>query len=409
MGMASDGRSVWVLGRTAAAGRLLLVRVEASTSSVTDVFEVGSVRWGHPVLTPAATRGSAWLPSGTGSVYRFRPGANEADQVTFAEPDGTSLAVPLEERVEAADGSLWLAAFPLGGPCCDPDLYRVDPLTGSAIAHLEDAVQIVAAGAAFAWALGENVLGNRPELIRVDTETNATAPIGVLRFLWVDLTVAGRAVWASSPEDATIVRLDPVSGEETGRIRVGRAPAALAAGGGAVWAALPGAGTVIRYDLETGRRQRIEVGGIPGDLAFARGSTWVAVRPLTTEEWIGRAGAICSAANAKFEAAVSQLDLDGAEWNLGVMQAFHEAAAGFSDEALAELRALPQPPDRVWADEFYSLLEQTIDVLRQVAVAAAAGDAERVEELSSERVDLTHRKDGRFGPGLWGCPVSLPA
>jgi streptogramin lyase len=75
----------------------------------------------------------------------------------------------------------------------------------------------------------------------------------VLGLPWVDLTVADGAVWASSPENAAIVRLDPVSGDETKRVRLGRAPGALAAGSGAVWAALPDVGAVARYDLETGR------------------------------------------------------------------------------------------------------------------------------------------------------------
>jgi serine/threonine-protein kinase len=408
--MASDGRSVWVLGQKAPPDGLHLIRVDAATNAVTDVFEAGLLRWRIQAPGLAAWRGSAWLGGDDGSVYRLGRGDRTAETVAFGEPgEGWISPVP-DGGLVAAAGSLWVAAFP-PGPCClpPPDLYRVDPATGEVVAHIADATQVVAGGRGFVWALGENVLGNRPELIRIDTRTNATAPIGVLEFPWADVTVAAGAVWASDPEDSAIVRLDPVSGEERARIRLGGTPGSLAAGGGAVWAVLPEAGAVVRYDLNTGGIDRIDVGGVAGDVVVARGSVWVAVQPLATEEWIGRAGAICSEANDRFEAAIADLDLDSSPWSLEVMQAYHKAAARFSGEALAELRPLPRPADRAWAADLYSLFEQTIDVLRQVAVAAAAGDAVRAEELSWRRVDLTHQKDGRFGPGLYGCPVSLPA
>ena len=74
----------------------------------------------------------------------------------------------------------------------------------------------------------------------------------------------------------TIARLDPMTGAELQRVRVGPRPGALAAGGGAVWAALSDGG-VARYDIAADRLQRIDVGGTPGDLVFAAGSVWVAV------------------------------------------------------------------------------------------------------------------------------------
>ena len=131
---------------------------------------------------------------------------------------------------------------------------------------------------------------------------------------------------------------------------------------------------------------------------------------LTRAEYIAQADAICQAATDRFDAAVPELDgteLDGTE--LEVAAAWSEAAARFSEEALAELRALPPPKaHRARLNEFYSLLEKQTDVLRQVAAAASAGDTARVETLGLERIRLTHQKDS-LEPGLQWCPVALPA
>jgi hypothetical protein len=270
------------------------------------------------------------------------------------------------------------------------------------------------------WAFGGDRLV-RIDTVPIDTEIYATAPIGPLGFQWSDFTVAAGAVWASSPEGGTIRRLDPLTGKERERIRVGREPGALAAGAGAVWAAISRDGTVARYDIATGRVETIDVGGTPNDLVYARGSVWVAVdelaasvNPLTRAQYIARASAICDAASGRFHAAEEELGLPG----LGFedIEAWNEAAARFSEEAIAELRALPPPKaDRAGFIEFYSLLEQQTSVLHQTAEAAWNHDATLAEELDKRRVELIHRrvelihhKDG-FEPDLQGCPVDLPA
>ncbi len=65
-------------------------------------------------------------------------------------------------------------------------------------------------------------------------------------------------------------------------------------------------------------------------------------------------------------------------------------------EALAQLRAIPQPEaDRALLEEgYYEVLEQEIYTLREYAVAAAAGDIAREFLLGSERVHLTHQRNG---------------
>jgi serine/threonine-protein kinase len=269
--LASDGRFVWLLGGEDGTERL--VRIDAAANGGTAIFDAARLGEGEAAL--AAVRGGVWLNGEQGTAYRLARGASAAELVTFADPGGGDLNF-VGGQVAAAD-SLWVSAFP-PGPCCTfpPDLYRVDPVTGNVIARIDGAQEVVAAGPGFVWALGEHVLGNRPELVRVDTETHTTVPIGVLDFSWVDLAVADGSVWASSPEDATIVRLDPLTGEVRERIGVGGVPVALAAGGGAVWAAIL-TGAVARYDIGTGEIQTFDIGGIPTSLVFAAGSVWVAV------------------------------------------------------------------------------------------------------------------------------------
>jgi hypothetical protein len=127
--------------------------------------------------------------------------------------------------------------------------------------------------------------------------------------------------------------------------------------------------------------------------------------------YVARADAICTAANIRFEAAQPGPST-GAAWS--------EAAARASEEALAKLRALRAPAgERAWVSEIYLLMERQTDVLHQIAAAASAGHATRVQVLSQKRIRLTHQKDElvRDLTSLWGvppnalyaCPISLPA
>jgi hypothetical protein len=70
------------------------------------------------------------------------------------------------------------------------------------------------------------------------------------------------------------------------------------------------------------------------------------------------------------------------------------------------MRAQPAPDTaRGLFNEFYRLVEQTVDIHRQTAAAASAGDTALVETLGLARIELTHKTD-QF---LMLCPVELPA
>jgi hypothetical protein len=75
--------------------------------------------------------------------------------------------------------------------------------------------------------------------------------------------------------------------------------------------------------------------------------------------------------------------------------AFYSAVAEAEADMLAQLRALPleTEADRATMGAFVPLAKRMIELHRQQAEAAAAGDHKRLNELLGERVDLTHRMD----------------
>jgi hypothetical protein len=140
----------------------------------------------------------------------------------------------------------------------------------------------------------------------------------------------------------------------------------------------------------------------PVALCSHRGGTQNSVKSLTRAGYRARATAICDAASNR----LGFVDLGEPKQAL--------KAARIDEEALAELRALPQPKaDRALLEEaFYSVVEKEIDVLREATAATSAGDTPRAYLLGEERVHLTHQRDlfaSGYGLGGYGCPVALPA
>ncbi len=270
--LASDGRSVWVLSDDEPGDRL--IRIDAATNAVTDSFDADvsaaggeAATEGFPPNQLAVAGGSAWLSVDWGPLYRFTPGANAGE------------AAP-------AQGSVWMAGRG-GGLALGPNRggRRKSPESGSgrrADTGGPRTYRPRGGGRSRVRVGARRPLGTNPGLVRIDTETNAVAPLGdAPGWPWLDydFAVADGALWASGPQPGTIVRLDPVTGEVEGEIDVVPSPGPIAAGGGAVWAAANTRTTarVARYDIATGRVERIVVGGTPSDLVFARGSVWVAV------------------------------------------------------------------------------------------------------------------------------------
>jgi hypothetical protein len=108
---------------------------------------------------------------------------------------------------------------------------------------------------------------------------------------------------------------------------------------------------------------------------------------LTKEGYIAAADAICKEASDKIDA-------------LGDPQTAEEVAqladqvVEISEDQLAQLRAL-QPPeaDEATINEAYDLIEQQIDIARQVGDAARANDPAKIQELVQEGQQINERAD----------------
>jgi hypothetical protein len=157
--------------------------------------------------------------------------------------------------------------------------------------------------------------------------------------------------------------------------------------------------TVGPYTTRLASLSRSEV-ACGGDVGYLKGHP--------RARYVVQADAICNAATNRFQEEVASLTgpqlFFETDWS--------DAAAGISEQALAELRALAPPKgDRARVNEIYSLMERRTDVLRQ---AASAGNIPRIHMLWEKSVRLTERKDKLVirvselwgvSPDLRGCPI----
>jgi YVTN family beta-propeller protein len=76
--------------------------------------------------------------------------------------------------------------------------------------------------------------------------------------------------------DDTVSRIDPVSGEVTATIEVGKGPFSIASGEGAVWVANRLQTSISRIDPSTNEVSDMDVGIVPESMAVGEGSIWIA-------------------------------------------------------------------------------------------------------------------------------------
>jgi serine/threonine-protein kinase len=92
------------------------------------------------------------------------------------------------------------------------------------------------------------------------------------------LTVGEGSVWATSAADGTLSRIDPKTGDLTGKpLPLGAGISGVAAGEGSVWVSSPQTGEILHIDPASERViARISVGGHPAAIAVGGGRVWVA-------------------------------------------------------------------------------------------------------------------------------------
>ena len=209
-------------------------RIDPASNAVVAEIPLGST--GCLGIVVALDR--VWVPTcGDGTLNEIDPATNQVAR---------RIPVPIAGGREGAfafsDGSFWL---PANVPdSSSSDIVRVDPRSGSVIAH-----------------------------VAVGTRT--------------DVVVAGfGAVWAASSVGDVVLRIDPRSTAVIARVDVGPSPKFMAAGEGALWVQNRRDGSVSRVDPEANREiARIEA-RVPtpyGDITVAAGAVWLSVNrtPLT--------------------------------------------------------------------------------------------------------------------------------
>ena len=108
---------------------------------------------------------------------------------------------------------------------------------------------------------------------------------------------------------------------------------------------------------------------------------------LTKEEYIQEADAICADANQQINALGEPQDLEQ-------LAAMSEQAVTIAEQQLAKLRALV-PPEEIeeQVNRAYDLVEQQNGIAEEIAAAAKAGDADKIQQLVDEAAPLEQEGD----------------
>jgi YVTN family beta-propeller protein len=187
------------------------------------------------------------------------------------------LAVPAANNpgpLAVGAGSVWV------GSLDDRILTRIDLASRRVVKRipLPATSTAIAFGAGFVWILH----GQTGQISRVDPQfedvTTERLSGTTLYFKGGGVDVGAGSIWVAYG-DATLARVSPVNGRETGSALTGGGPAAVVVDGRVVWVLNTGDATLQRFDVssfESGPVQPYTVGRRPAGLAVGHGSVWVA-------------------------------------------------------------------------------------------------------------------------------------
>jgi YVTN family beta-propeller protein len=219
--------------------------------------------------------GRDWLILAGGSAWAASDGVDRLDGSTGEVRRSLSLPGPTCLAMDAGYGAVWV------GVCGTPMLMRVDARTARITAkvplEVSDLLEesSVAAGAAGVWALSAD-----GQLVTLDPRTNRVsvhrAPAGATA-----LRAGFGALWVTSYDAGSLLRVDPARRKVVARIAVGAGPRFLAVGEGGIWVLNQFDGTVSRVDPGTNTvTATITVSDAAvegGDIAAGGGSVWARV------------------------------------------------------------------------------------------------------------------------------------
>jgi YVTN family beta-propeller protein len=179
-----------------------------------------------------------------------------------------------------SDGSIWVAQFGAG----PKDAIRaLDPTTGRLEARISAPPHVVSLTSAggYLWTVELGTLRSdrhpRGSLARIDPVTrliDARVRVGKAP---AAVAAGFGSVWVTNNLDDTVSQIDMRSMRVAQTTRVGRAPVGVATGAGSIWVANTGSNTVSRIHSGTARVSRtIHVGRRPRAIVVGAGAVWVA-------------------------------------------------------------------------------------------------------------------------------------
>ena len=268
--VAAEGGSVWVASDSARtvsridAGRLVVRRIVPTNVVPAGLAADGGASWLLDQKSLELVKVDAAYPRVTG---RLEVGAGELP------PSPTGVGV------DAARGAVWVANG-------SRRLLRVDPRDATVAGSFElpDRLDGVALGERAIWAISAasaSVLEIDPESGDVRNRIPVTSRPGSTRPIPIAVAAGEGALWVLNGNTPSVTRIDPELGAVTHTIAlpVGSNPTAIATGAGAVWVALSGDGSVARIEPDSGAMEPIRVGGAPTGVAVGLGKVWISVQP----------------------------------------------------------------------------------------------------------------------------------
>lgn len=254
------------------------VRTFATGATPTDLTVGGGSVW---VGNGEPTDRAQFLGAIIQSVTRFDP-VTATPRATIALPQPSIGLDPRPyDQLVFARGSLWA----ING---DASIVRIDSSTNRVAATIDGVTALaLATDGRSVWAL---TFAN--ELVRISPRTNrVTARIAVKASGLEGIAVGGGAVWATSPYDGTVWRIDVGADVVQRTIPVAPGAHAIAYGAGSVWAANAVRGTLTRIDPGSNRVvASIAIGNTPTAVAVDGTGAWVSVVGVAGEPAPAAAG-----------------------------------------------------------------------------------------------------------------------
>jgi tRNA A-37 threonylcarbamoyl transferase component Bud32 len=266
--VAADG-SIWVVS----SDERTLSRIDPATG---EVLERVPLENDDPPTSVTAGDGAIWITQGdtlvSSSIWRYDPATHAFSQLN------TETALPACYALRVHQGAIWAAVYGASGN----EVWHVLPQTG----QVADRIKLPSSAclSRFTGADERSVwfglqYSTSFQLLRIDvgSEPGRAAETIELDFVPKDIALYEGSIWATSPSDDSIKRIDLETRQLAETVTVGRLPFAVEVGGGFLWTANTRDHTVTRIDPETLDVRTIEVGGTPTDITADEGAVWVAV------------------------------------------------------------------------------------------------------------------------------------